>query len=69
MYYCCEHLVPKTIYPEYKETRTTLAEDLITMVDQDVDFSNNIITVSATVSVVKDKNSRVTRKSLQGREE
>jgi uracil DNA glycosylase len=33
---------------QHKETRTTLAGDLITMADQDVIFLNNIILVSAT---------------------
>lgn len=44
MHYVCQHLVPKMPTPEHKETRMTLAGDLITMADQDVDFFNNIIT-------------------------
>jgi hypothetical protein len=35
MYYLCEHTVPKMLTPEHKETRITLAGDLITIADKD----------------------------------
>jgi hypothetical protein len=44
MHYLCQHLVPKLLTPEHKETKMTLAGDLITMPDRDVDVLNNILT-------------------------
>jgi hypothetical protein len=43
----CQHLVPKMLPSEHKVTQKTVAGDLITMDDHDVDVLNNIITVSA----------------------
>jgi hypothetical protein len=40
----CERLVPKMLTPENKETRMTPAGDLISIVDQDVEIFNNIVT-------------------------
>jgi hypothetical protein len=37
----CQHLVPKMLTPGHEETRTTLAEDVITMPDRD-DVLDNI---------------------------
>jgi ribosomal protein S25 len=44
MHRVCQHMVPKMLSPEQKETRMTLAGDLLTMADQDSNFLNNIIT-------------------------
>jgi hypothetical protein len=38
MHYLCQHSVPKMLTPTHKGTRMTLARDLITVADQDVDF-------------------------------
>jgi hypothetical protein len=38
MHYICQHFVPKMLTPGNKETRMTLAGDLITMGEQAVDI-------------------------------
>jgi hypothetical protein len=43
MNYLCQPLVTKTLSTEHKETRVTLAGDLITPAEQDVDFLHGII--------------------------
>jgi hypothetical protein len=45
IHYFCQHLVPKMPFPEHKETRMSLAGDLITAADKDVDCLNSVITV------------------------
>jgi hypothetical protein len=44
MHYFCQNLVPEILTHGNKDSRITLAGGLITMAEQDTDFSNNMIT-------------------------
>jgi len=38
----CEHVVPRMLMPEQKETRTNVSGDLIGMTDEENELSNNL---------------------------
>jgi len=38
----CEHVVPRMLTPEQKETRMNISGDLISMADEENELSNNI---------------------------
>ncbi|KAJ4443895.1 hypothetical protein ANN_05682 [Periplaneta americana] len=54
MHYVSQKLVPKMLSAEQKETRMTLAGDMISMADEDSDFLNKIIAGDETWSYLYD---------------